>query len=382
MVLTWARTRRRWFARIGFRVALGFALLLVPAELAINQLRVTAPVRQEPSSVAVIPYPRPTRDAGVAVGMLIEVTNCGSNVDVTVVAEPTAEYWLTHRNATEVWFALPDARDEDVRFSLGESASDVTTPQDVVDRGQRGAAADAASIRMLDKHYDGRKRDLLVARLEVPHWNRTLSPVIASYSADWLSHRGLGSCWLRLPALTGDLTVLAARRALGQAKPLGGEAPPANPGDLRVSSRRANAQAVYTLGLEAIHGSITVVSPEAEIDESLPSPPGSTNGSPTWICRAQPKAKARPLRSSSRSSTPSVISGTATSASSGAFSAKVISSAKSGDCSAVAAVIESSAGWQRDLFMLVVGTLVGLGFTLLVDLLKRPRSADTPEEGA
>jgi hypothetical protein len=314
--------------------------------------------------------------------MLAEVKDCASNVHVTVVAEPTAEYWVAHRNAEEVRFALPDATDGDVRFRLGESASDVTTPQDVVDRGQSStAAADGANIRVLEKGYEGGKGDLLVARLRVRHWNRTLAPVIASYSADWLEDRGLGSCWLRLPALTGDLTVLAAKRALGLAYPLG-EDLPANRGDLRVSSRPAKAQAVYTPGLDAIHGSITVVTPQAEIGESLPSPPGSTNGSPTWICRAQPKAKARPLRSTRPSSTPSVISGTADGASSGAFSARVISSAKSGDCSAVVAVIESSAGWQRDLFMLVVGTLVGLGFTLLVDLLRRPRSADTPGDAA
>jgi hypothetical protein len=313
--------------------------------------------------------------------MLAAVKDCGRNVDVTVVAQPTAEYWLAHRNAHHVSFALPDARAEDVRFYLGESASDVTTPQDVVDRGQRSAGPDAGRIRVVEKGYADRKRDLLVASLEVPHWNRTLAPVIASYSAPWLEHRGLGSCWLRLPSLTGDLAVLAARRALGQDVPLGRD-PPSNPGDLLVSSRRADAQAVYKAGLEAIHGSITVVSPEGEIGESLPSPPGSTNGSPTWICGAQPKAKARPLRSSSPSSRPAVISGTARGASSGAFSARVISSAKSGDCSAVAAVIESSAGWRRDLFMLVVGTVVGLGFTLLVDLLRRPRSADTRKDPA
>jgi hypothetical protein len=376
----WPRSRR-WFARICSRVALGIALIFVPALVAIDQLRVGAPARQEPSSVAVIPFPYPTRDAGVAVGMLVEVKGCGSDVDVTVVAEPTAEYWLANRNARLVRFALPDAVDGDVRFHLGDSASDVTTPQDVVDRGQRGAATDPATIRVIDKRSEGQKRDLLVATLEVPHWNRTLRPVIASYSAQWLENRGLGSCWLRLPALTGDLTVLAAKRALDQAYPIGPNLP-SNPGDLRVASRRANAQAVYTAGFEAIHGSITVVSPEAEIGDSLPSPPGSTNGSPTWTCRAQPKAKARPLRSSFRSHAPSVISGTVAGPSAGAFSAKVISSAKSGDCSAVAAVIESSAGWQRDLFMLVVGTLVGLGFTLLVDLLKRSPSADTTEGGA
>jgi hypothetical protein len=358
-------------------VAPGLALISVPALVAIDQLRVSAPARQEPSSVAVIPDPAPTRGAGVAVGVLAAVKDCGSNVDVTVVAQPTAEYWLAHRNAKEVRFALPDATDGDVRFHLGESASDVTTPQDVVDRGQSRTATDAANIRVLEKGYKGAKGDLLVVRLRVPHWNRTLAPVIASYSVDWLEHRGLGSCWLRLPALTGDLTVLAAKRARDQDYPLS-EALPANRGDLRVSSLRANAHAVYTPGLDAVHGSITVVTPQAEIGESLPSPPGSTNGSPTWICRAQPKARARPLRSIPPASTPSVISGTADGPSSGAFSARVISSAKSGDCSAVAAVIESSAGWQRDLFMLVVGTLVGLGFALLVDLLKRSQSADIP----
>jgi hypothetical protein len=360
---------------------LGIALVSVPALVAVDQLRILAPTRQEPSSLAVIPRPAPTRDAGVAVGMLAEVKDCASDVQVTVVAEPTAEYWLAHRTARDVKFALPDARNDDVRFRLGQSASDVTTPQDVVDRVQRPARTGGTSIQVTDIRYKGPKRDLLVASLDVRDWNRTLAPVIASYSADWLENRGLGSCWLRLPALTGDLAVLTSKRAYDLAVPLGARLP-ANPGDLRVFSTRVNAQAVYTAGLEAIHGSITVVSPGAEIGESLPAPSGSTNGSPTWTCVAQPKARARPLRSAAPSTTPPVVGGTTGGASSGAFSAKVISSAKAGDCSAVAAVIESSAGWQRDLFMLVVGTLAGLGFTTLVDLLKRPRTADAARAGA
>jgi hypothetical protein len=373
--------RRGRIARIGPGVALGTALVAVPVIVAVDQLRVSPPARQEPASLAVIPLPAPKQGAGVAVGMLAEVKDCGSDVDVTVVAEPTAEYWLAHRRANAVTFALPGVRDEDVRFRLGQSASDVTTPQDVVDRGSRGARADAAGIKVLDTGYVGSKRDLLVAKLEVPRWNRTLAPVIASYSADWLEHRGLGSCWLRLPALTGDLTVLAAQRARGYAFPLAGVRLPANQGNLRVSSTRADAQAVYARGLDAVHGSITVVSSAAEIGDSLPGPSGSTNGSPTWTCQAQPKADVHSLRSPPRSSTIAVLSGTGSRASAGAFSAKVIAAAKTGDCSAVAAVIESSAGWQRDLFMLVVGTLAGLGFTTLVDLLKHPRSADTPTEG-
>ncbi len=377
-MLTWSR---RWFARIGSRLAVGVVLVVVPVLLAIDQLSVSAPAQQEPSSLAVIPLPAPTRHAGMALGMLAAVEDCASKVDVTVVAQPTAEYWIARRDAEEVTFALPDARHDDVRFRLGESASDVTTPQDVVDRGRGDGETRSAGVRVRKTRYEGPERDLLVATLEVPHWNRTLAPIIASYSADWLEYRGLGSCWLRLPALTGDLTVLTAQRAFDADFPLRARLP-ANQGDLRVFSRRANAQAVYTAGLEAIHGSITVVSPEAEVGKSLPNPSSSTNGSPTWVCAAQPKAKARPLHASPRSTRPSVISGTAAGASPGAFSSKVISSAKAGNCSAVAAVIESSAGWQRDLFMLVVGTVVGLGFTLLVDLLKGPRSAHASEDGA
>lgn len=368
-MLTWSRLLE-WLARNGSRAAMGAALVSLPVLLAIHQLRVSAPTRREPSSVAVIPSPAPKPDAGVAVGVLAEAADCGSDVGVTVVAQPTAEYWVANRDASGVTFALPDARRGDVRFRLGQSASDVTSPQDVVGSSQDDAGAGAGKVRVVKTRYEGREHDLLVASLEVPRWKRTLAPVIASYSADWLEHRGLGSCWLRLPALTGDFTVLAAMRARDLAVPSGSDLQ-ANRGDLEVSSRRVNAHALYTAGYEAVHGSITVVAPEGEIGESLPGPSGSTNGSPTWACRPQPKAKVRSLRFSPPSSRPLVISGTADGASPGAFSTKVIASAKAGNCSAVAALIESSAGWQRDLFMLVIGTLVGLGFTLLVDLLRR-----------
>jgi hypothetical protein len=314
--------------------------------------------------------------------MLVEVKDCSHAVSVTVVAAPTTEYWLKNRTAHEMTFALPYARRDDIHFRLGQSASDVTTPQDVADRGPRVVEADDPAIRRENVHYEGSRRDLLVARLDIADWSRSLAPVIATYRADVLEDRGMASCWLRLPALTGDLSVLAAKRAFGLAVPLGASLP-ANPGDLRVASRRANAQAVYTPGLEAVHGSITVRSEDADIEQALPAASSSTNGSPTWTCKAQPKTKALPLSSvrESEPPPPPVLSGTAEGASAGAFSARVIASTKSGDCSAVAAVVESSAGWKRDVFMLFIGAVAGFGFGMVFDLVK-PRWVEVrPEDG-
>ncbi len=371
-------SQRRRVLGIVASVALGLGVVAATIAVLISKLHVAAPVRQEPASLAVVPIPAPTPRAGVAVGMLVEVEDCSRDVSVTVVAAPTTEYWQAHPGAEELTFALPDARLGDVHFRLGQSASDVTTPQDVVDRGPRVVKADAPGIRRENVHYEGAGRDLLVARLKIQDWSRSLAPVIATYRADLLEDRGMASCWLRLPALTGDLSVLAAKRAFGLAVPLGASLP-ANPGDLRVASRRANAQAVYTPGLEAVHGSITVRSADADVEQALPAASSSTNGSPTWTCEAQPKTRARALGSARGAATPPVLSGTAEGASAGAFSSRVISSAKTGDCSAVAAVVESSAGWKRDVFMLFIGSIAGFGFGMVFDLLK-PRWVEVRQE--
>jgi hypothetical protein len=355
----------------------GVALISVPVVVAAEQLHISAPAQLEPASLAVVPHPRQDAAPAVAVAMLVEVKDCSSDVNVTVVAQPTTEYWVKHDKPatypTSVDFALPDARRDKVRYELGRSASDVINPGDVV---ERPAPRDNSGIEATER-YEGANRDLLVAHLAIPQWHQTLAPAIARYSADWLEHRGLGSCWLRTPSLTGDLTVLAAMRALNKARSLD-DPLPANPGSLRVSSSRVNAQAVYEPGLDAIHGSITVVTPEGEVGESMPPPPGSTSGSPTWTCEPQSKANPQALDTNPKPGV-SVLSGTAAGASAGAFSAKIISSAEAGDCSAVAAVTEASAGWHRDLFMLVVGALTGLGFTTLVDFVKHRRRTEASE---
>ena len=376
-MLTWSR---RWLARIGSRLAVGVVLVVVPVLLAIDQLSVSAPAQQEPSSLAVIPLPAPTRHAGMALGMLAAVEDCGSKVDVTVVAQPTAEYWIARRNAEEVTFALPDARHDDVRFRLGESASDVTTPQDVVDRGRGDGETRSAGIRVRKTRYEGPERDLLVATLEVPHWNRTLAPIIASYSADWLEYRGLGSCWLRLPA----------RRATSRSSRRNGHSTPTSH-SVR-ACRQTREICACSPGGRTRRRSIRRVSRRS----TARSPwfrrrPRSANRSPTHraarTAARRGSARPSPRRRHGRCTHPPLDQAVGHQRDgrrriAGAFSSKVISSAKAGNCSAVAAVIESSAGWQRDLFMLVVGTVVGLGFTLLVDLLKGPRGARTSEDGA
>ena len=50
----------------------------------------------------------------------------------------------------------------------------------------------------------------------------------------------------------------------------------------------------------------------------------------------------------------------------GAFSVATIERTAGGTCRAVAVITENSAAWSRDLLILILGAIVGLGLTMLV----------------
>jgi hypothetical protein len=361
------RPRRPSLLAIPVWLGLGLILIAVPLGLGASMLTTETPERAEPVSIGVVPPVPAERGRGFTFGTLVEVTACGDPAVVTVVAAPSAEYWIDRSRDFARWarfaLAIPDAS-TGIRVGLGQSASDVLAvheaPTPAPARRGRGGRLRIDRLR--------RTAELLVIEGAVRTWPATLAPLVVQYPVDWLEARGLGTCFLRLPALTGDLTVLTAQRAQGNHVPLGQFISTA-PTDLRVFSKRADVEAAYDPRLEVSLGSTTVVGRDGmsvESGDSLPQPDSSVNGSPTWTCVSRAKRVA--TLSSLRDTVPElIVSDRLLAQTAGALSREALQRGVAGNCSAIVALNEASAGQKRDLLLLGIGALMSLGFALIVE---------------
>ena len=385
-----ARSRREILTSVGL-IGTGLILIAVPLVFALRWLDIDAPRREEPLSFGFVPpipiskIPReiPIRN-GFAIGLLVEVRDCDSPVIVTAVLGGTTEYWLENRaglgRLAEFRLAAPEAP-TDIEIGLGRSATDVISVRDTLDPGyvqfKRVSGPGSwpprpkprAKLRATDALFvdpPQKKDELRVVSGAVQDWGDRLAPLIVRYQADWLDHRGLGSCYLRLPALAGDLAVLSAQRARGSAhrgtQLEGGQAP------LSVSSPARNWVAKYDRSLELVRGSTTVVTERGDVatGDSLPQPDTSVSGSPTWTCRTVHKSVGT-VEHPREGPAPDFLSAPHEQAT-GALSERAIRQGPANDCSALAVIVQTGASRDRDLVLLLVGAAMSLGFALSVEL--------------
>jgi hypothetical protein len=351
----------RWIRRRQGRITVIVTLVAVSLVATVRWLGIRPVERDEPVAFAAVLSPEPDPGRGVALGLLVRADNCDAAVDVHLVAAPTVEYWQDWRRTGEtaaptMTFVLPDAPRR-VEFRLGESASDIILPQDVADN--RGRVLKATRIGQ--PRPDGPHRTVSLFRVTVPDWQRSLAPVVATYSAPWLDPRALGSCWLHLPALTGDFSVLSAQRVDPRAT-LGSR-------DVRVFSRRSGFEAPYDSSLEPVRGSTVVMGTRADVrsDGSLPSPDSTTNGSATWTCSGSPVRDVALIGDPETKDPPDILLARQR-PSAGALSADAIGRGSARDCSAVAIVEEASAAARRDFLLVVLGAFMGLVTSMMLEL--------------
>lgn len=356
--------RRFW------RIALAAALVIGPLALGVPLLSQQSPRRAEPESVGFAP-PVPARPGrGFTIGLVARVRDCGEPLDVTVVAAGTAEYWLDNadrlRGLATFQLALPGVLGGKVDLRPGTTATDVIDPDTTSLRRNDPALIAPEDFRAERPRQD---HELTIVQGTIRNWQSTLVPIIADFRADWTEDRGLDSCFVQLPAIAGDLSILSAQRALGKARSV--EELIVGPDDLTVDSRRLGIGARYDPALEVAYGTATVriANGRIDTDESLPTPTQSVNGNPTWTCLGQARAaKALGESSDKPRSGNYVLLGPNPFGSAGALSTPALIAGPAGDCSAVVAAVESSAQWKRDLLLLLIGAVVSLGITILVEL--------------
>jgi hypothetical protein len=364
----------RWLDSATWRwwpVPIAVALVVGPLVVGILTLSEESPERVEAASVGFVP-PVPAKPGrGFTIGVVARLDSCADPLDVTVVAAGTAEYWIDNAKQIEgvstFRLALPNVVDGEVDLRTGTTATDVVDPDTTRLRRNDPPLVTAEDLRLEPAQQVG---ELTVVGGAIRNWQATLAPVIADFRANWIEERGAGTCFIHLPAIAGDLSILSAQRALGEARPVGRLI--VQPNELTVDSRRLGIGAPYRPDLEVTYGSATVRIENGSIDtdESLPPPTESVNGNPTWTCFGRARSTRTLAEAAGRPSSKQddyVLLGPDPLGSAGALSTTALRAGPAGDCSAVVAANEGSAQWKRDLELLLIGALVSLGATILVE---------------
>jgi hypothetical protein len=198
-------------------------------------------------------------------------------------------------------------------------------------------------------------RNATVVVLRLRDLPQSLQPILVTFTANWLRPRGLSSCYLELPSLTGTRTATAVAQALHGCRLIDAQYP-RTPGACTRGTPTAGG-IPFVPGLVTARGLsvITVASGEVDPDESTPVPSTNVNGRYAW----------------GRGTTGGA-----------AYSLQAIDDTVNGDCSAVAVVSENASAYSRDLVILLIGAVMGLGLTLVVqaviDWFGHGDSAETP----
>jgi hypothetical protein len=207
---------------------------------------------------------------------------------------------------------------------------------------------------------------LTTASAYIYHWERLLQSYVVRFEADWLRPRGFGSCYLELPPLVGTGTALSGQHLLGNTWD------PRREADRICRSRSfyvvhepSYVQACYDPGLTLQWGSVTVRVDEGTVDAggSLPAPDTAREGLPTWQCES--------LEVTTGARDATHYTGRLVPARNGTGAAwerdYLTRRDNASDCSAIATITMANAGLERDIGLLLIGALAGLGATLLVE---------------
>jgi len=369
--------RRGWrdVLRVVAPASVGIALLGLAVWQAMRVLPVKGAPTAPPPAVAVELPSQGVHSTsnGYVLALVLNVKDCSTPVSVFAAIVLPKEYF-------------------------GFEDSEVTT---TVTKALVGIGVDDPTVKMLSivqsgwqsdrqllgfPHWQvGFKKSLLVGGtgraevLRVDDWLAHPSEVDAWFTAKWLVRRGYGSCWLRLPSLTGgNVPYVAVHAANAIDSVIGPKSGATNTGgssggsgtyhvnlpngSVRTYEESEPTHTDYVDGLvPASVGYVTLVSPMSMIGgESTAPSPGV--GVPRWSCGTRPHQSQSDLMKEGEGSegglryfNPPTI---------GAFSAT-----SSFDCSGVVALSEPGSQSTHDLMLLVIGATISLGGGLILESL-------------
>jgi hypothetical protein len=331
------RSRRRFWPGI-VALGLGAVIFLGSISWGSDRLDVSPPPTDFPHEIAFRGPGWPVTHRGIVLGTNIQVSGCHAPVEVTIVAAATAEYW--RRNARDI-ARRPRFELEVDDLNLASVTAGVADLRDTLDpSGVSLAPFDKRSSRGVTGLRVRKRDDLQLTAItgRVENWHKTWSPIYVHFFAEWLAPRGRGSCFVRLPALVGTGSIALLDALL-------------DPG-----------------GILQAFNNLTVYGGSLDPSSSLPAP--TTFASPTsaWHCvnSVPPTRDASPEAQRRGEVAPGIVptpSGSGVAFTEDAFRSSRV---RTQTCGGVAVVEETGSDVARDLDLLIVGALIGLGLALLV----------------
>jgi hypothetical protein len=293
------------------------------------------------------------------------VESCDQPVNVTVVASGTAEYWRRNqhrirRRRAVFAFAIWDPSVSNLGVGLVDPSLGIQPLPTALSH------AETTGLRVRRVASNGRATGVTG---DVLDWRRTWRSVALSFQADWLYERSMGTCYLRLPALTGAATNYAANSAARRG--------PSGPALLmpRAGFGSRDSTAI---------GSTRVGMNDGEVLSSESAPPPSAFGTPAriWRCTEHLPNPASFNRPRGERLGPGVFLNRAGFR---AFSKEVYRREVfyASGCAGVAVLSEAGSDTRRNFYLILIGAGIGLGIALLVQVvielpqLLRHRGADT-----
>lgn len=348
-------------------IILGAFLMAISVVVGLELLQVDDPPEDLPfesaPGIATSLSPHPRVNRGFVAAMSVTVQSCDEPVDVRLVFAGTAEFFEDNDAAlsgpTRITVAVPSPTLlDDHRVGLGAGYSTATSP-----------ATARYSPALTAAHFTTQGETAGLATLGVNgvvrSWASHLAPVIVRFRADWLTDRGLGSCYLRLPAMAGDETVIGAQDGRGEAYRSEQAFVDANPDETRVLSNDGLPPTLWVRYERhlAVAAAVTVVDAMSnEIVAAEPQIRATSGRLPALVCVRRTLATGRLGNLEADVVRPSVDTGFVIRA--GAFAEL----ARSADCSGTVTITEPGAGRWRDLVLLLTGAVFSLGAAIILEV--------------
>ena len=185
----------------------------------------------------------------------------------------------------------------------------------------------------------------VAATATLTRWDQTWWPIDMRFEADWVEPRSFGTCYVRLPALTGELSKDGADSS-----------------SAAIDRRLGRLEAHFAVTSYAS----TIIVGDAHVLPVDSAPPPKLLPTPTWSCQESDLS----VQENGSDISPALArdrSGS-TASSLDAFRRQAV---YEGGCNAIAVVEQPGSRGVRDLLILVVGAGIALGMSLLVELFLR-----------
>ncbi len=359
-------------------LAIGVLLMVLSVLVGQRLLSVEKPPQGElfPAGVGFAPDVKAEIDRSFVVGLAARFRDCDDPVDVTLAIAGTAEYFEDHlaRLKKPMSFTLAVPSTKVAEMTAGPSLSGYSDALNPLPAKRTSGLARG----MVTTRPPSEIGEFTRIRGSISGWSSHLASLVFRFNADWLVPRGLGTCYLKLPPLAGNSTILGAQAGLGRSAPSHQAYMEKFPeGGERVVNDKETLFAPYDRSLAMRNGVSVVEAGKNEVLESEPEANTVAGGVPAVACfQSSPDTGQLGARDAD------LVFGSdgrAAAIRDGSYARL----AGQLDCGGVVTLAEAGAASRRDLVLLIIGAVFSLGAALLLEIgldIQRRRRARTGHE--